>query len=163
MKEYVKALLKKRGVEMIDIAEIVFEMQSKYLPIDMDMCLRVVESVLEKHEVQNAILTGIALDMAAEKNQVEEPLLSMLLGDEPLYGVDEILSLSITNIYGSIALTNFGYIDKLKLGVLSELNKYREKQCNTFLDDLVAAVAAAACSKLAHSFEKAKKMQGNVQ
>jgi len=46
------------------------------------------------------------------------------------------------------------------LGVLSKLNKYREKQCNTFLDDLVAAVAAAACSKLAHSFEKAKKMQG---
>lgn len=81
----------------------------------------------------------------------------MLLGDEPLYGVDEILSLSITNIYGSIALTNFGYIDKLKLGVLSKLNKYREKQCNTFLDDLVAAVAAAACSKLAHSFEKAKR------
>ncbi len=56
----------------------------------------------------------------------------MLLGDEPLYSVDEILSLSITNIYGSIALTNFGYIDKLKLGVLSKLNKGREKQCNTF-------------------------------
>ena len=85
----------------------------------------------------------------------------MLLGDEPCTS-DEILSLSIT-IYTFHRLTNFGYIDKLKLGVLSKLNKYREKQCNTFLDDLVAAVAAAACSKLAHSFEKAKKMQGNVQ
>jgi phosphatidylglycerophosphatase A len=160
LKKHVETMLEKRGIKISDIAEIVFEMQKKYLPVNMNMCVKVVESVMEKHEVQNAILTGIALDIAAEKKQVDEPLLSMLLSDEPLYGVDEILSLSITNIYGSIALTNFGYIDKLKIGILTKLNQRRDLQCNTFLDDLVAAVAAAACSKLAHSFEKAKKMQG---
>ena len=92
MKEHVKTMLEKRGVKMMEIAEIVHEMQKNYLPIDMNLCLEVVESVLDKHEVQNAVLTGVALDIAAEKRQVEEPLLSMLLEDEPLYGVDEILS-----------------------------------------------------------------------
>lgn len=161
MKEHVKNMIEKRGVKLKDIAEIVYELQKDYLPITMDKCLEVVDSVLQKHEVQNAVLTGIALDIAAERKHIEEPLLSMLITDEPLYGVDEILALSITNIYGSIAFTNFGYIDKLKIGVLSKLNKHRNVQCNTFLDDLIAAVAAAACSKLAHSFKKKEKIQGD--
>jgi len=157
LKKHVIEMIKKRGVNMTDIAEIVFEMQKGYLPITLEMCLEVVESVLAKREVQNAVMTGIALDIAAETRQIEEPLLSMLLADEPLYGVDEILALSITNIYGSIAFTNFGYIDKLKVGVLTKLNQHRDVQCNTFLDDLVAAVASAACSKLAHGFDKKNK------
>ena len=35
-----------------------------------------------------------------------------------VYGIDEILALSIVNIHGSIALTNFGYADKLKPGII---------------------------------------------
>lgn len=152
MKDLVQELIQSRGVKIEDIAFLVFELQKKYLPITMDMCVKVTESVLEKHEVQNAVLTGICLDMAAEKGLIEEPLRSMLLTDEPLYGVDEILALSITNIYGSIAFTNYGYIDKTKMGIIAELNEHRNGQCNTFLDDLVAAIASAACSKLAHNF-----------
>ena len=125
MNKHVIEMIERRGVKLMDIAEIVFEIQKDYLPINMEMCLEVVESVIEKREVQNAVMTGIALDIAAERGHIEEPLLSMLLTDEPLYGVDEILALSITNIYGSIAFTNFGYIDKLKVGVLSKLNKHR--------------------------------------
>jgi len=159
LKKHVIDMIEKRGVSLTDIAEIVYELQKGYLPVTMDICLDVVDSVLEKREVQNAVLTGIALDIAAEKRNIEEPLLSILLADEPLYGVDEILALSITNIYGSIAFTNFGYIDKLKPGVLSRLNRHKNEQCNTFLDDLVAAVASAACSKLAHSFEKKERTQ----
>jgi phosphatidylglycerophosphatase A len=160
LNKHVIEMIERRGVKLMDIAEIVFEIQKDYLPINMEMCLEVVESVIEKREVQNAVMTGIALDIAAERGHIEEPLLSMLLTDEPLYGVDEILALSITNIYGSIAFTNFGYIDKLKVGVLSKLNKHRNAQCNTFLDDLVAALASAACSKLAHGFDrKNKRMQ----
>ncbi|EGD50017.1 phosphatidylglycerophosphatase A, partial [Thermoanaerobacter ethanolicus JW 200] len=62
-------------------------------------------------------MTGIALDKLAEKDMLEEPLLSILKKDEPLYGIDEILALSITNVYGSIGLTNFGYLDKVKPGI----------------------------------------------
>lgn len=152
MKETVIKKLNDRGVYIDDIAVLVYELQKNYIPdISMSECKKNVEDVLEKREVQNAILTGISLDILAEKDIIEEPLLSIVKNDESLYGIDEILALSITNVYGSIGLTNFGYLDKIKLGILGKLNEDKHIKCNTFLDDLVAGVAAAACAKLAHS------------
>ncbi len=74
----------------------------------------------------------------------------MIENDEPLYGCDEILALSIVNVFGSIGLTNFGYIDKMKPGILEVLNDKTGKQKNTFLDDIVGAIAASASSRIAH-------------
>ena len=109
-------------------------------------------AVLSKREVCHAILTGIALDEMAEKNLLEDPLLTIVKNDEGLYGIDEIIPLSIVNIYGSIGLTNFGYLDKEKLGIIKDLdeNKNPKTEVNTFMDDIVAALAAAAASRLAH-------------
>ncbi len=84
------------------------------------------------------------------KNMLPQPLQSILEEDEGLYGIDEILALSITNIYGSIGFTNFGYLDKSKIGIIKELNNKSNGKVNTFLDDLVAALAAAAASRIAH-------------
>lgn len=143
--------LEKRGVTIKDIAELVYYLQSKYHDeLDLNDCIENVESVLGKREVQNAILTGIQLDMLAEKNLIEEPLLDMLKRDESLYGVDEIVALSIVNVYGSIGFTNYGYIDKVKPGILEYLNDKEGTMCHTFLDDIVGAIAAAASSRLAH-------------
>ena len=76
----------------------------------------ILNQVIEKNEVQHAILTGIALDKLAEQKQIPfEELQSMLSNDEPLYGIDEVIAYGICNLYGSIALTNFGYIDKEKI------------------------------------------------
>ncbi|WP_080844227.1 phosphatidylglycerophosphatase A family protein [Cytobacillus gottheilii] len=144
--------LHERGVEINDIAELVFFLQEKYHPnLKMETCTDNVERVLSKREVQNAILTGIQLDMLTEEKKLLEPLQSIIEIDEGLYGVDEILALSIVNVYGSIGLTNFGYIDKLKPGILKELNDKNSERCHTFLDDIVGAIAAAASSRLAHS------------
>lgn len=77
----------------------------------MTECIHNVERVIAKREVQNAILTGVELDVLAEQ-KLTEPLQSILETDESLYGVDEILSFAIVNIYGSIGFTNYGYIDK---------------------------------------------------
>jgi phosphatidylglycerophosphatase A len=151
MKNTTIELLKERGVTIDDMAELVIELQKKYYTLTKDECIASINSVLNKREVQNAVLTGITLDKLAEKNMLEEPLLSILKRDEPLYGIDEILALSITNIYGSIGLTNFGYLDKIKLGIIGKLNEDKNEHCNTFIDDLVAAIVAAACSKIAHS------------
>ena len=74
----------------------------------------------------------------------------MLLKDEGLYGIDEVLAYGICNLYGSIALTNYGYIDKVKPLIINKLNS-KGKQCNTFLDDIVGAIAASAASRLAHN------------
>ncbi|QED49183.1 phosphatidylglycerophosphatase A family protein [Cytobacillus dafuensis] len=143
--------LQDRGVKIEDIAKLVYFLQEKYHPnLKMEDCVDNVERVLSKREVQNAILTGIQLDMLAENKQLLEPLQKVVETDEGLYGVDEVLALSIVNVYGSIGFTNFGYIDKLKPGILKDLNDKSSGKCHTFLDDIVGAIAAAASSRLAH-------------
>lgn len=146
-----RELLKERGVDLKDIADLVYYLQNKYhTNLKIEDCLENVERVLSKREVQNAIITGIELDILAEKKLISEPLLTTLLNDEGLYGVDEIIALSIINVYGSIGFTNYGYIDKQKPGILEKINEHRDGVCNTFLDDIVGAIAAAASSRLAH-------------
>ncbi|WP_432402205.1 phosphatidylglycerophosphatase A family protein [Wukongibacter sp. M2B1] len=150
MKEIVKKMMLDRGVKIEDIATLVYFLQSKYCNLTIEECIDSIDKVLEKREVQHAILTGISLDILAEEDKLQEPLLTILKKDEPLYGIDEILALSITNVYGSIGLTNFGYLDKEKIGVLKDLN-VKGTKVHTFLDDLVAGIAAAASARIAHS------------
>ncbi len=146
--------LSERGVKIEDIAELVMYLQNDYHEnLQMEECLYNVERVLSKREVQNAILTGIQFDILAEKKLLEEPLQSIIEKDEGLYGVDETLALSIVNVYGSIGFTNYGYVDKKKPGILQYLNDKSTGKVNTFLDDIVGAIAAAASSRLAHRKE----------
>jgi phosphatidylglycerophosphatase A len=156
--ETARRWLKERGVEIQDIADLVYYLQNKYHKnLSMEACIENVERVLSKREVQNAIITGIQLDMLAEKGMLEEPLQSIIKVDESLYGVDEILAFSIVNVYGSIGFTNYGYIDKQKPGILQRLNDKSTGECHTFLDDIVGAIAAAASSRLAHRFESTEE------
>lgn len=149
-----KEMLKSRGVTIDDIAELVYYLQSAYHHnLEMSLCYHNVEKVLSKREVQNAILTGVQLDILTEQGKLDEPLQDMLAKDEGLYGVDEIIALSIINLYGSIGFTNYGYIDKQKPGILKKLNDKSSGECHTFLDDIVGAIAAAASSRLAHSVQ----------
>jgi len=144
--------LNERGVTIDDIAELVHFLQKDYVPgLTLEECKENVQAVLSKREVQNAILTGIQIDRLTEKGLLEEPLLDMLKRDEGLYGVDEIIAFSIVNVYGSIGFTNYGYIDKLKPGILKRLNDKSTGEVHTFLDDIVGAIAASASSRLAHS------------
>lgn len=143
--------LVQRGVSKEQIGELVMLLQKEYFPeLTMEECILNVDAVLSKREVQNAVLTGIQLDMLAEEGKLLEPLQSIVANDEGLYGCDEILSLSIVNVYGSIGLTNFGYVDKLKPGIINQLNDKSNGQVHTFLDDIVGAIAAAASSRIAH-------------
>ena len=136
-------LLKERGVQLEDIADLVMHLQNKYIPhLTQSECLENVEAVLTKREVQNAIITRIALS---------QPLQSILMTDEGLYGIDEIMGLSIVNLYGTIGFTNYGYLDKSKPGIIAKLNSKDGVHCHTFLDDIVCAIAAAAASRIAHN------------
>lgn len=152
LKESAKALLIERGVTLGDIADLVYFLQKDYVTdLTLDTCQENVEAVLEKREVQNAIVTGVQLDILAEEGQLLQPLQEIVETDESLYGIDEILALGIVNVYGSIGFTNYGYIDKVKPGVLAKLNSHENGKVHTFLDDLVGAIAAAAASRIAHS------------
>lgn len=153
LEKIARSWLIERGVETEDIAELVFYLQAKYFPeLSMEDCRFNVERVLKKREVQHAILTGIQLDKLAEQNKLEHPIQDIIYRDEKMYGIDEVIALSIVNVYGSIGFTSYGFIDKQKPGILKELNKHENGKVHTFLDDIVGAIAAAASSRLAHSF-----------
>jgi len=145
--------LDERGVKLEEIAELVFDLQKPYIKnLTMDICMNNVNKVLQKREVQNAVLTGIELDVLTEQNKLSYPLQEIIKEDESLYGIDEVLALSIVNVYGSIGFTNYGYLDKLKPKVIKRLDDHKHtKHTHTFLDDIVGAVAAAAASRIAHA------------
>lgn len=108
--------------------------------------------VLHKREVLNNAMVGIVLDQFASQHQLPEPLQSIVENDSGVFGVDELLAEGgISGIYGKIATTNFGYLDKEKHGILKQLDHPSEGNVNTFLDDIIAAVAAAAGAKIAHA------------
>jgi phosphatidylglycerophosphatase A len=151
VKRTVMKSLEERGVSIEEIAEIVHEMQSPYNPnLTMEQCVDSVLAVLNKRELQHAILVGVELDRLAEQNMLSEPLLSLVKGDEGLFGCDETLALGSVLGYGSIAVTTFGHLDKHKIGLIRELDTKKGGRVQTFMDDLVASVAAAASGRLAH-------------
>ncbi|AZK48104.1 phosphatidylglycerophosphatase A family protein [Paenibacillus lentus] len=153
--EIAKAQLLRRGVTLEDIAEIVYSLQNVYhADLTMEECVESVKAVLQKREVQYTLYTGIALDELAEKKLLPEPLQAILEADEPLYGVDETMALGITSVYGMIGLTSFGYLDKVKPGIIGKLNRKGER-IHVYLDDLVAGLAAAASARIAHKSESA--------
>ncbi len=155
--EWIVNALASRGIALDRVADIVLQMQKPYNPklTQLD-CLESVHAVLEKREVQYVLITGIALDVLAEKKQLPEPLQSLMENDESLYGVDETLAMGITNVYGMIGLTSFGYLDKVKPGIIGELND-RAHGIHVFLDDLVSGLAAAASARIAHQDPNAKE------
>lgn len=149
-------LLARRGVSLASIAEIVYILQSAYYPeLTEEECLESVRAVLGKREVQYTLMTGVALDELAEQQLLPQPLQAILEADESLYGADETLALGITGVYGMIGLTSFGYLDKIKLGIIGKLNDDKGR-IHVFLDDLVAGIAAAASARIAHRHEGAK-------
>lgn len=152
MQELCIKMLNDRGVRLEDIVECVIYLQAGYnSAMNPEETMEDVLSILDKREVQNTIMTGIAIDIAVEQKSFGNEQIRDIIGvDEGLYGIDEVLAYSICNLYGSIALTNFGYIDRVKPGIIGVLNEEHEGRCNTFIDDIVGAIAAAAASKSAH-------------
>jgi len=154
---HVIGLLNQRGVTVESIAEIVYKLQKPYnASLQLEECAESVVAVLKKREVQYVLYTGIALDELAEKKLLPQPLQAIMEVDESLYGVDETLALGITNVYGMIGLTSFGYLDKEKTGIIRQLNQ-KGKHIHVFLDDLVAGLAAAASARIAHKDKNAQE------
>ncbi|MDN7241455.1 phosphatidylglycerophosphatase A [Planococcus sp. N028] len=141
----------RRGVNNEDIAKIVLEMQLPYNEgLTLEHCVESVESVLRKREMQHALLVGIELDELAEQGKLSRPLQSIVGADEGLFGVDEMIGLGAVLTYGSIAVTTFGHLDKNKIGVIRKLDTKAGGNVHTFLDDLVASIAACASARIAH-------------
>ncbi len=154
--------LKERGVHLNDIAEIVIFLEKDYINgLDEELSIHAINKVLHKREAQNAIMTGIELDVLAEKGLLSSPMQRIMETDESTYGIDENMAITLASLYGSVSVTNYGYVDKLKHGVLAKLNDKSTGKINVFLDDLVGAIAAAACGWLAHNEEAVQEWLKN--
>lgn len=142
--------LHKRNINNHTVGEIAYEMQHQYLPeLTVEDFGKELDEVLKKREVLNILATGFALDNLANEGLLPEPLQTIVKEDAGVYGVDETISLALSQLYGSIAVTNYGYEDKKKLGIAAKLDN-SNGQVNTFADDLALALASAVIGRCGH-------------
>lgn len=150
--DYVVDELAKKGVTPRSIAEITYELQHGFLPdITIETFEEVTINVMHKRELLNNVMVGLYLDKMANEGKLDEPLQTIVAHDMGVFGVDETLALQIANMYGAIGITNFGYVDRIKPGIIGKLDT-SPTDVNTFIDDIVGAIAAAVAGKLAHEY-----------
>ena len=155
--------LLERGVKIDDIAEIAYRQQGKYNPnLTMEACVESVKKILTYRDIFHMVQLGIEIDRLTEEGAFKGPIQDIMRADLGMFGIDEVFGLNIASMYGTIGQTNFGDIDVNKPGIVKVLNdggKSESKQCHTFLDDVVGALAAAASTRVAQmiSEEEARK------
>lgn len=97
----------------------------------------------------------VQLDKQADIDGAMNPYLRKILkNDENQFQIDELLSTGCVEVFGGVASSNRGYLDKTKPGIIGEVDRRRDT-CNVFLDDILAAIVASAESYVAN-----KKPQG---
>lgn len=147
---YVIKGLESKGVTARKIAEIAYDLEHNFLPdYTMEDYEREVVSVLHKREVLNNAMVALNLDKLANQKLLSQPLQEIVEQDSGVFGVDETLATQIANIFGSIGVTNYGFVDRTKPRIIGKLDN-REGVVNTFIDDIVGGVASAVAGKLAH-------------
>lgn len=147
---YVVKELESKGVTTRKIAEIAYDLEHNFLPdYTLEDYEREVISVLHKREVLNNAMVALNLDNLANQNLLSQPLQEIVEQDSGVFGVDETLATQIANIFGSIGVTNYGFVDRTKPRIIGKLDN-REGVVNTFIDDIVGGIASAVAGKLAH-------------
>ncbi|WP_318764870.1 phosphatidylglycerophosphatase A family protein [Lactiplantibacillus carotarum] len=151
--EFVIKALAAKGITYKEIAEITYNLQINYVPqLTLAECEKETQEVLHKRELLNNAMVALELDRLATAGQLSEPLQSIVANDAGVFGVDEGIALNMANIYGTIGVTNYGYVDKVKEGIIKKLDTDKSGVVNTFIDDLVGAIAAAVAAKIAHKY-----------
>lgn len=149
---FVVGRLKQRGVNLDDLVEVIYSSQKDFEPeLTVERCQEYLTDAMHKRELLNNAMVMLELDRLTEEGQVAEPLASIIKNDVGVFGVDETLALQIANIYGTIGTTNFGYFDRVKKGIIAKFDR-DAGHVNTFIDDLLAAIVAAVCGKIAHKY-----------
>lgn len=144
---------KAKGISVRDVAQITLESQQKYMPdLTIDLVEKTVRNMLKKDDVQDIVQMAMALDDFANKGLFPEPLNSKIVTDAGYFGLDELLVSAIYQLYGMVAVTNYGYIDKTKPLIIGDIDRRGKEtsETTTFLDDVVGALAGGACGYWAH-------------
>lgn len=156
MLDYVLNYFEELNIDIKDIAYAAVDHQKKYIPtLTYKDGIKRLYAVLHKREVLNNLITAIALDEIANKGLLPLPLQRVVEQDAGVYGVDEALAISTSQLFGTISTTNYGALDVNKSKVaksLDELQKSGER-ITVFIDDQISALQAAVESSLAHKKE----------
>lgn len=156
MFNYVLNYFDELGIDLDEIAKQAVEHQKKYLPsLTLEDGHKRIYAILHKREVLNNLMTAIALDELANKGLLPEPLQSVVERDAGVYGVDEALAIANSIIAGSIAVTNYGFLDVKKSKVAKHLDDLQKsgKMITVFIDDQISALQAMVEGSLAHKKE----------
>lgn len=150
--DFVNNEFKRKNITPHAIAEVIYGLQHRFLPdVTVAQFEAEVVNLMHKREFLNNAMVGLALDKLAEQNQLPEPLNAIIRNDVGVFGVDETISLGIAQLSGSIGITNYGYLDRLKPGIIGRLDN-SDEHVDTFIDDLVGALASAVAGKMAHRY-----------
>ena len=147
--EFVQKELRKRGITAYSIGEIAYEMQHEYLPdYKISDFAEQFNEVLKKREVLNLLAFAFELDNLANKRMFSEPIQNIIENDAGFWQIDEILASSLAQLFGMLAITNYGYLDKNKVGIARRLDE--EDSITVFSDDIVSALASAVIGRCGH-------------
>lgn len=116
--QFVRGELHKRGITSYSIGEIAYKMQHEYLPnLKIEDFAKELDEVLKKREVLNLLAFAFELDNLANKHKFSDPVQEIIENDAGFWQIDEILASSLAQLFGMLAVTNYGYLDKNKFGI----------------------------------------------
>lgn len=151
---YIRQQFADQGITIKEMALEAKEDQDKHgVNASLDTYIKAIENLLHKHDVMNIVMTGLSLDRLAEQDLLPEPLQTIVENDFPLYSVDELLCISLTGLYGGIAMTNYGAMDVHKKTLAKRVDESKD-HVNCFLDDFVSAIIACAEAIVAHGVQE---------
>ncbi|MFT8837661.1 phosphatidylglycerophosphatase A [Liquorilactobacillus satsumensis] len=144
--------MKMRNINRKTIGEAVYELQHQYFPkLKPEDFGKELPNVLKKREVLNLLATGFILDNLASEKKLPEPYQQIVENDLGQFGVDETLAIAVSQLYGSLGNTNFGYGDKIKVGWAKNLDTdTKQNRVNTFADDLFLALVSGVVGRFGH-------------
>lgn len=145
--DFVMNELKKRNINSHTVGEAAYQLQHQYLPeltiADFGYQLN---EILKKREVLNTLALGFEIDNLATEKKLSEPLQTIIENDLGIFGLDELLAMNISQLYGSLSVSNFGFADKIKVGIAKDLDT-DESHVRTFSDDLFSALVSAVIGR----------------
>lgn len=151
---YIRQQLASHGISLKEMArEAKIDQDGHHVKASVEDYIKAIENLLHKHDVMSIILSGLALDQLAEKKMLPDPLQAIIENDLPLYSVDELLSIGLTEMYGGIAVTNYGFRDVKKRQLAKRVDESKD-HVNCFLDDFVSAIIACAEAIVAHGLQE---------
>ena len=153
---YIRQQFADHGITLKEMAiEAKRDQDEHHVEADVEDYIKAIENLLHKHDTMSIILSGLVLDQSAEKKMLPEPLQTIIENDLPLYSVDELLSIGLTEMYGGIAVTNYGFRDVKKRRLAKRVDESKD-HVNCFLDDFVSAIIACAEAIVAHGLQENK-------